>query len=204
MPDLEVILDKIKDRCSSPHAPAFTMALNELVTDLSRSTERDPTLLDVLLRVCHDYPVPHRHAMPAHINSAKATLRSILGALLPAALRPLPVTGEAWYSPWDSSWDNAPKETTPVAKPPGSTSMQAPVAAAPSPVTSVTTPWPCESTAPCNANAVAPPVLGVGTPERRPAGNVARATQVIVRMRVQGPNAQSVIPVVEVRIAPFE
>ena len=48
MPDLDVILDKIKDRCASPHAPAFTTALNGLVTDLSHSA-RSVTQLYLML-----------------------------------------------------------------------------------------------------------------------------------------------------------
>ena len=75
----------------SAHAPAFTIALSELVTELSHTAERDPTLLEGLLKVCDEFPIPHRHSLPVHINSAKATLRDVLGPLLPETMRPVPV-----------------------------------------------------------------------------------------------------------------
>ena len=125
--DLDSILRLIKEKCSGSHSSAFTMALNELVNDISRAFEHDPALLDTLIQVCADRPVPNRHALPVHIHSAKGTLRSLLGLLLPEPLRPRPIHNESFYSAWDNTWQTSMDSTDPTAKPSDLSGGNAPV-----------------------------------------------------------------------------
>ena len=80
--ELTGVLGNIAVLCEGPMASAYAMACNELLNDVARDPQSDPTVTQALVEFCEAHQPPNHHALPKVVQSAKADLRGRLATYL--------------------------------------------------------------------------------------------------------------------------